>query len=272
MSRIIHAAHEKMAPHYGDLGMEGQVPGNSLPQWNYQRHVVTPISAMVRDHLPLRPFTMLDAGCGNGQLLHLYARLGASPIYGVDFSQRMLDVAVQRAKLNGIRFIPIRGRLEQLGFFKRPFFHLINLYGVIEHLPHPKQVLGGLERLLMPGGIMIVGIPRKWSLAWLTYLLFTGSVQDLVMREGLLDKIRHRRKMKLYRFYTAREVEAMTASLSTLRPVARIPIAHGGALGPLSKILSRMAQSGNYSALDKWNRQARAIGLIPAGEYVVLKK
>jgi len=261
-----------MAPHYGDLDLDGQVPMNSLPHWNYQRHVLRPLSSAVREHLTVRPATMLDAGCGNGQLFHLFAGLGAAPIYGVDFSETMLRLAVQRARINGFPFVPIRGRLEQLDFFKKPRFHLINLYGVIEHLPRPEKVLRGLERLLVPGGILIVAIPRKWSLAWFTYGLFSPRIQDLVMQEGLVDKIRHRRKMRLYRFYTAREVETLIACRSTVRVMARIPIAHGGLLGPFTRVLSRLARSGNYAALDRWNHRAKTAGLVPAGEYVVFKK
>jgi 2-polyprenyl-3-methyl-5-hydroxy-6-metoxy-1,4-benzoquinol methylase len=269
---IIRLVHERVAPQYGDLDLHGRVAANSLPHWNYLRNVKGPIERIVADFLPVRPFVMLDAGCGNGQLFHLYTALGAGVIYGVDFCERMLREAQRRAEANNIRFIPLLARLEDLQCYKEASFHLINLYGIIEHLPEPVRVLKELERLLRPDGLLIFGVPRKWSLAWATYRLFGGSLERMVRKPSLSERILGLRKMALYRFYTASDTMDFIRALDGMTLTARLPVASGGMVGSPARLLRRLAAEGKYAALDGWEKWAKAIGLIPAGEYVVMRK
>jgi 2-polyprenyl-3-methyl-5-hydroxy-6-metoxy-1,4-benzoquinol methylase len=271
ISRIIHDVHEMMAPHYGHLDIHGQVGPRSLSHWNYSRNVRGPITQIIKDCLPRKSFSMLDAGCGNGQLLHLYASLGASRIFGADFSLGMLSEAQTRATMNHIRFFPIRVRLEELAFADDSF-DLVNLYGVVEHLPEPVRVLRELERVIVPGGLLIFSVPRKGSLAWLTYAMFCPSLESAVMKETLLGRIRFRRKMELYRFYRAHEIDGLIARLRSMTLMARIPAAHGGVVGFPSSLLRYFADRGKYDVLDRWNHVAERLKLVPAGEYIVLRK
>lgn len=271
-SEIIRRVHEKVAPQYGDLDLHGHVLANTLPHWNYLRNVKEPIERILCDYLHVKPFVMLDAGCGNGQLFHLYAALGAEVIYGVDFGERMLREARKRAEANGIRFIPVLARLEDLRCYKAAPFHLINLYGIIEHLPEPVRVLKELQRLLRPDGLLIFSVPRKWSLAWATYRLFGGSLEGVLRKPSLIERISGLRKMALYRFHTASDTMDFIRALDGMTLTARIPVASGGMVGSPARPLQRLAEQGRYGALDGWEKWARAIGFIPAGEYVVLRK
>jgi 2-polyprenyl-3-methyl-5-hydroxy-6-metoxy-1,4-benzoquinol methylase len=269
---IIRLVHERVAPQYGDLDLYGHVAANTLPHWNYLRNVKGPIERILADFLPLRPFVMLDAGCGNGQLFHLYTSLGAGVIYGVDFCERMLREALRRANANGIRFIPVLARLEHLQCYKEGQFQLINMYGIIEHLPEPVRVLKELERLLRPDGLLIFSVPRKWSLAWATYRFFGGSLEGMFRKPSLTERIFGLRKMALYRFYTASETMHFIRALDGMTLAARLPVASGGMVGSPARPLRRLAAQGKYATLDGWEKWSRAIGFIPAGEYVVLRK
>ena len=270
--RIIHKAHESVAPDYGALSLGGDIPRNTLAHWNYIRNVAGPISTIVREHAVSAPFTVLDAGCGNGQLFHLYSGLGARAIYGVDFSMNMLLQACERAKKNNFTFIPVRGSLENLDFFRGSPFDLINFYGVIEHVMHPGQVLDELTRVLAPGGLLIVGIPRKGSLAWLTYALFHPSLDQFDGTKKWGERIFMQRKMTLYRFFSKKEIRNLILHLKEVRVVARLPIAYGGVLGAGARILEKAAKRGRYDLIDRWNRLAEICGMRPAGEYVALRK
>jgi len=269
---IIRLVHEKVAPQYGDLDLYGRVPANTLPHWNYLRNVKGPIERILADFQPVRPFVMLDAGCGNGQLFHLYAELGAGVIHGVDFCERMLQEACKRAEANGIPFVPVLARLENLQCYKEGQFHLINMYGIIEHLPEPVPVLKELERLLLPDGLLVFSVPRKWSLAWATYRFFGGSLEGMFIKPSLGERILARRKMALYRFYTGSDTKRFIRALDGMTLTARLPVARGGMVGLPAQPLRRLAQQGKYAALDGWENWAKAIGLIPAGEYVVMRK
>ena len=272
ISRLIHDSHEILSCGYGDLDIHGRVKHNTLEDWNYQRNVKEPITRIIQKYLPKKPFVMLDAGCGNGQLFHLYSNLGAYKIYGVDFGQSMLRLAVNRAKVNSIRFIPLRARLEDLGCIKADRFDLINMYGVIEHLPDHTLVLCQLERVLAPDGILIVSVPRKWSLAWLTYFLFCRSLADYAGQETRLERVLRFKKMALYRFFTKRDIGNMLPRPGSMKLLETFPIAYGGVVGQVNWPLRKAAQKGNYTGIDRWNRICKSIGMIPAGEYLVLQK
>ncbi|MBF0202917.1 MAG: class I SAM-dependent methyltransferase [Desulfamplus sp.] len=273
ISQIIHDAHERMAPSYGDLDIYGQIPEKNLSHWNYNQNVKQPIEHILKQYLRYKSFSMLDAGCGNGQLFHIYASMGAKVICGIDFGIQMLLEARKRADINKISFSPINGKLEDLPF-NNDSFQLINLYGVLEHLPDPLKVLKELERIVVPGGILIFSVPRKGSLAWLTYSLFCSSLQSFVMNETLLEKIKSNRKMKLYRFYSKMEIINLIGSLKKMTLLTRVPVAHGGVVGFPSIILKSLIHihHGKYNYIDSWNRFAGHIKLIPAGEYIVLRK
>lgn len=272
ISKIIHDSHEVLAPGYGDLDMFGKVDDSTLEHWNYHRNVKSPITHIVRNYMSKKDFTMLDAGCGNGQLLHIYSELGAKTIYGVDFGNSMLKLAAERARVNNINFVPLKGRLEDLSFINKNIFDLINLYGVIEHLHDPVTVLRELENVLAPKGIMIVAVPRKYSLAWMTYFLFCRSLADYVGQENFMDKFLRRKKMVLYKFFNTREIQDIISSLGRLKLLHRIPIAHGGLVGSANSPLRVLARKGRYRSIDQWNNLCRRIGLTPAGEYVVFRK
>ncbi|MEA2109386.1 MAG: class I SAM-dependent methyltransferase [Pseudomonadota bacterium] len=272
-SKIIHDTHKAVSSSYGDLDIHGQIAKNNLSHWNYTRNVEQPISHIVNHYLPWKSFSMLDAGCGNGQLFHLYTSIGAKVIYGIDFGIQMLLEACHRADINRIRFFPINGKLENLPF-ANDSFQLINLYGVLEHLPEPIKVLRELERIIVPGGILIVSVPRKGSLAWLTYGLFCPSLHSVVMKETFFERIKfsRKRKMKLYRFYSKAAVRNLICSLNQMTVLTRIPIAHGGLVGFPAVVLKYLSCQGKYDYIDNWNRFACHIKLIPAGEYIVFKK
>lgn len=272
MRRYIHDAHEHLASGYGDLDQHGNVGINTLEDWNYRRNVQEPITEIVRSHVPGRGFSVLDAGCGNGQLLHIYAQLGAGVIYGVDFGRSMLRLAVQRARDNGIDFVPVLARLEDMQCMPEASLDVVNLYGVIEHLPDPGAVLAELARVLKPGGTVIALVPRKWSLAWATYFVFCRSLADYAGEETWWERLIRKKKMSLYRFYTRGDMDNILRQVPDLELVQIVPIAHGGMVGAVDKPLRNAARQGNYGRIDRWNALCRKLHLVPAGEYFVLRR
>jgi len=270
--KIIHDSHKMLSAGYGDLDIHGQVERNTLKHWNYQRNVREPITQIVLKYLKKRPFKMLDAGCGNGQLFHLYHELGTESICGVDFGSAMLNQAIQRAEVNNIKFLPVKANLEDLSCIKDLRFDLINLYGVIEHLIDPVAVLKELEMLLTHKGIMIISVPRKWSLAWMSYFLFARSLANYAQQESQFEMLLRKKKMTLYRFYSNRDMLSLISGVSRLKLLDRISIAHGGIVGKWDSSLQKFAKNGNYRAIDRWNTICENLGLVPAGEYLVLCK
>lgn len=137
--------------------------------------------------------TVLDVGCGSGELLSLLARFGPRGwrLFGNDFNPTALESVAHL----GIETIP--GRFEDLEVDMR--FDLIVLNQTLEHMEHPARVVRKAADLLKPEGILVVEtpctegmdarlfrrrywggyhIPRHWS------LFSRSSVSSLLQANG----------------------------------------------------------------------------------------
>jgi len=271
-SQLILDAHENLSQGYGYLDNYGNVERNTYMEWSYLRKVRDPIVKLAERYLSKQRFHMLDAGCGNGQLIHVYTELGAASICGVDFGNTMLNLAIERAKNCKINFTHVNAGLEGISNKIDKQFDLINLYGVIEHLTDPLAVLKELEKLLVPNGLLLLMLPRKWSLAYWSYFLFAPSLAKYAGRENLRESILRKKKMNLYHFFTGKEKKQLFSQLPTLRLLDELPVLHGYVVGKVDKPFRKWANNGEYAKLDRWNDICKKIGFVPAGEFILLQK
>jgi SAM-dependent methyltransferase len=102
--------------------------------------------------------SILDVGCGSGQLLHRMAALGFSNLMGIDpFIER--DIVYD----NGVRVLKRElGEVEQQ-------FDFIMLHHSFEHMPDPLATLKKLYALLKPNRYVLIRIPVAGSYAWRKY-------------------------------------------------------------------------------------------------------
>lgn len=103
----------------------------------------------------------LDLGCGAGSVMVALRR--ARPrlaLEGADLSLGALELVARR--LPG-------ARLMQMDAANPPFaatYDLIGMFDVLEHIDDDRAVLAGAERMLVPGGRLILTVPRHpflWS-------------------------------------------------------------------------------------------------------------
>jgi 2-polyprenyl-3-methyl-5-hydroxy-6-metoxy-1,4-benzoquinol methylase len=95
----------------------------------------------------------LDVGAGFGFFLAEMKKRGWEAV-GVEISQKALDYA---RKVLGLTVHP--GPLEKVGFPDNHFDAVTGFY-VIEHLPFPKVFLGECQRILKPGGLLLLRYPH----------------------------------------------------------------------------------------------------------------
>lgn len=100
--------------------------------------------------------TVLDAGCGTGELAYLTAKRGARRVLGVDYSKEAIIAAKKSYALPNLAF-----ECEDVGHIKGSF-DVICVLGTLEHVDDPLGDLGRFKRMLNPGGSIIVTCPN-WS-------------------------------------------------------------------------------------------------------------
>lgn len=100
---------------------------------------------------------ILDIGCGRGQLLHAFLVRGWK-VMGTEMSER--SAAHARERLG----IPVQiGELASL-HFPENHFDVVVLWHVLEHVRDPHGFLTETQRILRPGGVLVVGVPNFGSL------------------------------------------------------------------------------------------------------------
>jgi 2-polyprenyl-3-methyl-5-hydroxy-6-metoxy-1,4-benzoquinol methylase len=109
----------------------------------------------------------LDLGCGDGSLSRFLAEKRFKTV-GIDQSEAMLSIARRKAVENGIEgyaeyiraSLPLSGDLE--GRYLNSA-HVILCSSVLEYLANPEDVLCRFDRLLAPGGILLISFPNRFS-------------------------------------------------------------------------------------------------------------
>ena len=132
---------------------------------------------------------LLDVGCGAGRYLQQMSSLGWQ-CTGLDIS----EAAIAAAKISNPEarfFVSTLGEVE-LG----DKFDLIVMHHVLEHLYHPQKILDICNKLLLPGGKLVVSVPniaswearvfgRRW--AGLDIPRHVLHFKELVLERLLLD-------------------------------------------------------------------------------------
>jgi SAM-dependent methyltransferase len=144
------------------------------------------------------PSKILDIGCGNGRFLGYLIKQGFEG-YGIELPGK----AIQRA--GQIAGVHLKAGGLSGGDFSENFFDGICMWHVFEHLPEPKKTLQIIQKILKPGGYLLMSLPNIDSLQsrlfrgeWLhldppKHLFFLGT-SDLIsaMKEFGFELIKQR--------------------------------------------------------------------------------
>ena len=178
-----------------------------------------------------KPTRALDIGCAVGRFTFELGRV-VDQVLGIDRSAAFIEAARQMAQSGGLPVrvkesgdsfktralkLPAELRRGSVGFqvgdaedpalFSNPPAHLVAAINLICRLSCPRQFLARLERLVVPGGQLIVASPFSWLAdytsrnEWLTPRDVTAILRPhfrLIRRRELPFFIReHRRKYEL---------------------------------------------------------------------------
>lgn len=104
----------------------------------------------------VRGGTVLDVGCGRGLMLQ-YLKGWGYEVEGVE-----LDNAAS-ARAAGNLGQPIRCSLEEVIRSSRKSYDVVCFWHSLEHLPEPGRALEAADRLLAPGGLLVIAAPHMES-------------------------------------------------------------------------------------------------------------
>jgi len=110
---------------------------------------------------PVANRRILDAGAGDGRLAVELATGGAR-VTAVDLSASMLELADERARSAGVPLEIVMGDIEALPF-PSATFHQVVVMTVLCFVPEPRRAFLEFERVLAPGGTLVVGELGRWS-------------------------------------------------------------------------------------------------------------
>jgi len=114
------------------------------------------IEAAILDLAGPGPFTrVIDLGTGTGRMLALFAPR-ARQVEGLDFSHHMLNVARANLEAGGMANARVRHGDAAATPFETASADLVILHQVLHYIDNPATVLAEAERLLVPGGRLIV--------------------------------------------------------------------------------------------------------------------
>lgn len=162
----LRARHQAVPPDYYDRG----VRINAWQRvWHERRRPI------VERLLIGRGGRLLDVGCHGGYLTRIIAQASRAAVTGIDISPPA--VAYARAYVPAAQFVV--GDIQDGLPFPDGNFETVTAFDVLEHVPRLESVLREVHRVLAPGGLFVIGVPREtrlWRLVWTLWVKSRGAV------------------------------------------------------------------------------------------------
>lgn len=149
---------EKTIGHYNDNSLTSRLTIDfisSKKQMEVRGELYEYFFSKIKNKIPTGK--ILDIGCSVGQFLDMGQKRGYD-VLGLELNEQ----AISYAKKN--YDVKIEKKLLHECNFPSNSFDIISMFGVIEHLTNPKDVVKDIYRLLKPGGVFIGICPNVQSL------------------------------------------------------------------------------------------------------------
>jgi ubiquinone/menaquinone biosynthesis C-methylase UbiE len=159
--------------------------------------------------------TIIDIGCGSGRLCYLLAKENASKVVGVDYSQKMIDIAKKFVKKKDLEE---KIQFECVDFFAKyetkEKFDISIALGVFDYLQNPEKFLDKMKMVTKEK--IIVSYPAKYAFqapirkVW----LYSRKCPVFFYTEPQLQRIYENARLK--------EIKIMKTPLNSLIPTGYV--------------------------------------------------
>lgn len=158
-----------------------------LPEFDHYEALRTRIR-WIESHL--RGPRILDVGCGPGVICHLASlREDVEEVHGIELQDDMLTEAFGNVKSNKVHFHS--GFAEEIPFGDG-YFDTAVMTEVLEHVFDEKEAIREAERILRPGGRIIITMPFWGDLSRAHLRRFNeGDLKNLLSGGFTVRKLKH---------------------------------------------------------------------------------
>lgn len=115
-------------------------------------------TAFERFAAPTVPRRVLDVGCGDGRFLQAMQKRGWDGV-GLETDAHAAALARKRAAT-----LPVYETTLETADLPPASFGMVSLLHVLEHVPDPRETLGGCYEMLAPGGLLLLALPNAQSM------------------------------------------------------------------------------------------------------------
>lgn len=140
----------------------------------------------VLKHIPSGA-VLLDVGCGTKAAFLRYISPRIKQGVGVDFK-----VSPFKEKNLEVSKLMFSGQLP----FPDQTFDVVTMLAVLEHIEHEAEILREIQRVLVPGGKLILTVPSVWAQPVLEFLAYRLKI---VSEAEIRDHKRYYNRAKLHR-------------------------------------------------------------------------
>jgi S-adenosylmethionine-dependent methyltransferase len=189
-----------------DESIDWWIAENDLPWMQLKTEIGL---SNLRKHLPQKTLRILDAGGGSGADSIPLAHEGHS-VDLADYSEEMLKTAKANAEREGLadRIRLHAGDVMQLErIFPESQFDVVLCHNVLQFVADVPKLLSMLSKVILPGGILSLISPNRYSMPYATAFLFKDL--DEAFRQIDARTYQHRFFKTTVTEYSAEEIQAL---------------------------------------------------------------
>jgi ubiquinone/menaquinone biosynthesis C-methylase UbiE len=109
--------------------------------------------------LPEVPCRLLDCGCGSGGYVQAFNSLNGVETHGLEYEVEKVRLARQKRGVEADRIL--QGDIQAMPY-EDGYFDAVLLNEVLEHIPDQHKGLSEINRILRPGGILLIFSPNRY--------------------------------------------------------------------------------------------------------------